>query len=83
MNNELRRRAAFWRNMEYSLDQMLEEVNSRGGDKWFDEIDGRFSKDLTQYLGGALKTVRQRYMYVLNAQIEEWNEQIKVSENKE
>ena len=37
--SELRRRAAFWRNMEYSLDQMLEEVNSRMGDKWADVAD--------------------------------------------
>ena len=83
MSNELRRRAAFWRNMEFSLDQMLEEVKARSGDKWFDEIDGRFAKDLTQYLGSALKTVRQRYMYVLNAQIEEGKEQINNAENKE
>ena len=81
MSSELRRRAAFWRNMEFSLDQMLEEVNSRSGDKWFNEIDSRFSKDLTQHLGNALATVRRRYMQVLNDQIEDWNMQINTPEN--
>ena len=70
--SELRRRAAFWRNMEYSLDGMLEEVNSRMGDKWVDDDDKRFSEELTRELGDALATVRARYIQVLNNQVCEW-----------
>lgn len=71
--SELRRRAAFWRNMEYSLDQMLEEVNSRMGDKWADEIDKHFGNDLTIQLGEGLNIVRKRYCQVLEEQIKEWD----------
>ncbi len=81
MSDPLRRRASFWRNMEFSLDQMLEEVNSRSGDKWFNDEDKFFSEYLTQHLGNALKTVRTRYMQVLNDQIEDWNMQINTPEN--
>ncbi len=70
--SELRRRAAFWRNMEYSLDGMLEEVNSRSGDKWFNDEDKHYSEELTRELGDALATVRTRYVQVLNDQIDEW-----------
>ena len=73
--SELRRRAAFWRNMEYSLDQMLEEVNSRMGDKWVEQGDEYFSGDLTKHLGNALNTVRKRYVQVLQSQIAEWREE--------
>jgi len=70
--SELRRRAAFWRNMEYSLDGMLEEVKSRSGDKWFNDNDKHYSEELTRKLGDALATVRTRYVQVLNDQIDEW-----------
>jgi len=73
--SELRRRAAFWRNMEYSLDGMLEEVKSRSGDKWFNDEDKHFSEELTRELGDALATVRTRYIQVLNDQISEWTTQ--------
>ena len=73
MSNELRRRAAFWRNMEYSLDQMLDEVQARGGDKWFDREDANSTMALSTHLGGALCTVRKRYIEVLQSQIADWN----------
>ena len=78
--SELRRRAAFWRNMEYSLDQMLEEVNSRSGDKWFSDDDKHYSGKLTRHLGNALATVRARYIEVLSAQIADWKEQAQQEE---
>lgn len=70
---EVRRRAAFWRNMEYSLDQMLEEVNSRMSDKWVDDYDQHFADDLVKHLGNALNTVRKRYVQVLQSQIAVWS----------
>ena len=73
MNNELRRRAAFWRNTEYNLDCMFEEVQARGGDKWFNEEDAEYAKDLIKHLGNALKTVRERFYGVLEEQVDEWN----------
>ena len=78
MNNELRRRAAFWRNMEYSLDQMLEEVISRSGDKWFNDDDSTASKVLSLHLGNSLNAVRMRYSDVLQCQITEWVDEQKV-----
>ena len=78
MNNELRRRAAFWRNMEYSLDQMLEEVISRSGDKWFNDDDSTASKVLSLHLGNSLNAVRMRFSDVLQSQITEWVDEQKV-----
>ena len=78
MNNELRRRAAFWRNMEYSLDQMLEEVISRSGDKWFNDDDSTASKVLSLHLGNSLNAVRMRFSDVLRSQVAELNEEQKV-----
>ena len=77
MNSELRRRAAFWRNMEYSLDKILEEVISRSGDKWFNDGDSKISKVLSLHLGGALNAVRMRFSDVLQCQITEWVEEQK------
>ena len=78
MSNELRRRAAFWRNMEYSLDQMLEEVISRSGDKWFNDDDSTASKVLSLHLGNSLNAVRMRFSDVLQSQITEWVDEQKV-----
>ena len=36
---ELRRRAAFWRNLEYDLDHMADNVDSRMADKWCNDND--------------------------------------------
>ena len=78
MNNELRRRAAFWRNMEYSLDKLLEEVISRSGDKWFNDDDSTASKVLSLHLGNSLNAVRMRFSDVLRSQVAELNEEQKV-----
>ena len=78
MNNELRRRAAFWRNMEYSLDKLLEEVISRSGDKWFNDDDSTASKVVSLHLGNSLNAVRMRFSDVLQSQITEWVDEQKV-----
>ncbi|MBR2207915.1 MAG: hypothetical protein IJ859_03805 [Synergistaceae bacterium] len=71
--SELRRRAAFWRNMEYAIDQLSDEVQSRSADKWFDNDDAEVSKGLTLHLGEALNVIRMRYCDVLRSQIEDWS----------
>ena len=78
MNNELRRRAAFWRNMEYSLDKLLEEVISRSGDKWFNDDDSTASKVVSLHLGNSLNAIRMRFSDVLQSQITEWVDEQKV-----
>ena len=66
--SELRRRAAFWRNTEYSLDYMLEEVKARSGDKWFCDDEARPVSDVVKNLNDALITVRNRLIEVLSQQ---------------
>ncbi|MBR1487195.1 MAG: hypothetical protein IJ597_08085 [Synergistaceae bacterium] len=66
--SEIRRRAAFWRNTEYSLDHMLEEVKARSGDKWFCDDDARPVSDVVKNLNDALITVRNRLIEVLSQQ---------------
>ena len=45
----------------------------RSGDKWFNEEDAEYAKDLIKHLGNALKTVRERFYGVLEEQVDEWN----------
>ena len=73
--SEIRRQAASWRNLEYNLDQMLKEVNTMSGHKWFDSEDVYFSKFLEKHLGDALCTVRTRFIQVLTKQVNEWSAQ--------
>lgn len=68
--SELRRRAAFWRNLEYDLDHMYESVSSRMADKWCNEGDLKFMSAIKIPLLSGLSQVRERYIEVLKEQIE-------------
>lgn len=73
--NELRRRAAFWRNLEYDLDQMSESVEAKSAERWANKSDTECLEEIKQYLLSALATSRTRYTEVLQAQINEWEEE--------
>lgn len=68
--SELRRRAAFWRNLEYDLDHMADNVDSRMADKWCNENDLKFMTAIKILLRSGLANVRERYIEVLQEQIE-------------
>ena len=73
--NELRRRAAFWRNLEYDLDQMSESVEAKSAERWANKSDTERLEEIKKYLLSALATSRTRYTEVLQAQINEWEEE--------
>ena len=68
--SELRRRAAFWRNLEHALDDMSDSVEARKGDKWCNDNDLLFMKKVNVSLREGLANVRIRYIDVLHEQIE-------------
>ena len=68
--SELRRRAAFWRNLEYELDHITENVESRKADKWCSADDLREMDEVKNSLFDGLKKVRGRYIEVLKEQME-------------
>ena len=68
--SELRRRAAFWRNLEYDLDHLADNVDSRMADKWCNENDLKFMTAIKILLRSGLANVRERYIEVLQEQIE-------------
>ena len=69
--SELRRRAAFWRNLEYALDDMTDKLGSRQADKWCNESDLKAMKQVKVALSEGLVNVRERYIEVLKEQINE------------
>ena len=73
--SELRRRAAFWRNLEYDFDHMAEDIEARSSEKWANNNDVDHIEDIKHYLRSALTTARRRYAEVLQAQIREWEEE--------
>ena len=68
--SELRRRAAFWRNLEYDLDHMADSVDSRMADKWCNDNDLLYMTKVKVSLLDGLNKVRERYIEVLQEQIE-------------
>ena len=70
MSDPLRRRAAFWRNLEYDLDKMTEGIAARMADKWCDGEDLREMEEVNKFLFDGLKKVRARQIEVLKEQIE-------------
>ena len=68
--SELRRRAAFWRNLEHVLDDMSDSVETRKGDKWCNDNDLQCMENVKVALHEALANVRIRYIDVLHEQIE-------------
>ena len=71
--SELRRRAAFWRNLEHVLDDMSDIVETRKGDKWCNDNDLKYMKNVNVALREGLANVRERYIEVLKEQIAEEN----------
>ena len=71
--SELRRRAAFWRNLEHVLDDMSDSVETRKGDKWCNDNDLKYMKNVNVALREGLANVRERYIEVLKEQIAEEN----------
>ena len=69
--SELRRRAAFWRNLEHVLDDMSDSVETRKGDKWCNDNDLKYMKNVNVALREGLANVRERYIEVLKEQIAE------------
>lgn len=67
----LRRRASFWRNLEYSLDHLREDINAQCSEKWADENDFLDAHYITDTLMNALTRTRERYIEVLTAQVKE------------
>ena len=68
--SELRRRAAFWRNLEYGLDQLSDSIEARKADKWCNENDLKFMTAIKISLRSGLSNVRERYIEVLKEQVE-------------
>jgi len=75
MSDMLRRRAAFWRNMEYNLDHLVDDVRSQIGGKWACKADTDKFMELAKYLGEALCATRLRLSDVLLNQVDDWKGQ--------
>ena len=71
MSNELRRRAGFWRNLEYNLDVLHEEIEARRAEKWLDEDDKDKLSCLSSIMQGILAATRARLADVLTEQAKE------------
>ena len=71
MTNELRRRAGFWRNLEYNLDVLHEEIEARRAEKWLDEDDKDTLSCLSSVTQGILAVARARLAEVLMNQAKE------------
>ena len=73
MNNELRRRNAFWRNWEYQLDQLVEEIKARQAEKWCNESDIAGMQFINNKLQEALSGARTHFILALRSLNEEEN----------
>lgn len=49
MSDELRRRAAEWRDIEFSLDKIAEHIKAKFGEKWPDDNDKETLKIISEY----------------------------------
>ena len=67
--DELRRRAAEWRDIEFSLDKINEHIKAKFGEKWPDDNDKQTLKVVSDYLDILLQDVRIRYKNVIYDQI--------------
>ena len=71
MTKELRRRAGFWRNLEYNLDVLHEEIIARSAEKWLDDDDRDTLSCLSSITQGILAVARARLADVLMDQAKE------------
>ena len=69
MSDELRRRAGFWRKLEYDLDVMTEDLTVRSAEKWVNKDDKESLFNCIHYLEEVLYTARSRYRDVLHEQV--------------
>ena len=72
MNNDLRRREAFWRNLEYGLDQMCEDIKARTAEKWCSEDDISGMNRIEAKLREALHDARVFFILALQNLNEDW-----------
>ena len=72
MNNELRRRSAFWRNLEYQLDQLCEDIKARQAEKWCSETDIAGMKIIELQLRESLESARTHFILSLRALNDDW-----------
>ena len=72
MSDELRRRAGFWRKLEYDLDIMVEDLTARSAEKWVNEDDKKSFNGCIDELKQALYDARSRYRDVLHEQVMEF-----------
>ncbi len=69
MSDDLRRRVAEWRDIEFNLDKINEYVKAKGGEKWPDDDDKTTLEVVSDCLDVLLRDVRIRYRDVINDQI--------------
>ena len=69
MSDELRRRAAEWRDIEFNLDRIHEHVKAKLGEKWPDEEDIKTLNFLKDCLKNVLCNARMRLQDTLRQQI--------------
>lgn len=82
-NKNERRCMAFWRNTEYTLDHLLEELKSRKSDKWVTEEDALCISQLIINVKEALAYTRSRYSQVLFMASLSWNKDENVEQGTE
>ena len=69
MSDELRRRAAEWRDIEFNLDKFDEHIKAKLGEKWIDEADTKVLKSFYDTLNFMLRDARIRLQDTLQKQI--------------
>ena len=69
MSDELRRRSAVWRDIEFNLDHFSDAVEARKAEKWVDGTDKQELSSIVRLLRSALVFARARYRDVLNEQV--------------
>ena len=74
MNNELRRRNAFWRKLEYDLDLLIEDIKARQADHWCNETDIAGMKNIELQLGKSLEIARTHFILSLRSLNDEWQQ---------
>ena len=74
MNNELRRRNAFWRKLEYDLDLLIEDIKARQAEHWCDENDLAGMKAIQFLLQEGLESARTHFILSLRSLNDEWQQ---------
>ena len=73
MDYYLERRAAFWEQLRYNIDNMRREIETRKAEKWPNQIDLTFMNDIQSCVNEALRLCLISYHDVLTEQINALN----------